>query len=79
MCQTLVYVSLALFYRQMLRPLIAMLGLFVDGALTDTLDWSYPKPESSAQLGMFVIGDASETARMSWCLASCYLISTPLG
>jgi hypothetical protein len=56
-----------------------MSGLFVDGILTDTLDWSYPKPESSAQMGTFVIGDASENAKMSWCLASCYLISTPLG
>ncbi|KAF8233255.1 beach-domain-containing protein [Tricholoma matsutake] len=52
--------------------------LFVDGVLTDTLDWSYPKPESSAQTGTFVIGDASENARMSWCLASSHLISAPL-
>ena len=56
-----------------------MSGLFIDGALTDTLDWNYPKPESFAQMGTFVIGDISEEARMSWCLASSYLISAPLG
>lgn len=79
MCRAPVYVGLASLYHRMLSLLITILGLFVDGALTDTLDWSYPKPESSAQMGMFIIGDASEKASMSWCLASCYLISTPLG
>jgi hypothetical protein len=56
-----------------------MLGLFIDGALTDTLDWNYPKPETSAQMGTFVIGDVSKEASMSWCLASSYLISAPIG
>ncbi|KAG6877946.1 hypothetical protein C0993_001804 [Termitomyces sp. T159_Od127] len=51
--------------------------LFHDGVLSDTLDWVYPKAEA-AQLGTFVIGDASQTAKMSWCIASSYLLTIPL-
>ena len=54
-------------------------GLFVDGALSDTLNWSYPKPEPTLQTGAFVIGDASKGAKMSWCIASAYLIASSLG
>ena len=55
------------------------LGLFVDGVLIDTINWTYPKAEGTPQTGTYTIGDSSESACMSWCLASCYLISTPLG
>jgi len=54
-------------------------GLFVDGALSDTRNWKYPKPESTSQTGAYVIGDVSKEAKMSWCIASAYLIASPLG
>ncbi|KAG6889353.1 hypothetical protein C0992_005581 [Termitomyces sp. T32_za158] len=38
--------------------------IFHDGVLSDTLDWAYPKAEA-AQLGTFVIGDTSQTAKMN--------------
>ncbi|KAF9466003.1 hypothetical protein BDZ94DRAFT_1252774 [Collybia nuda] len=53
--------------------------LFVDGVLSDALNWIYPKGDTTAQSGTFIIGDISSTARMSWCLASAYFISFPLG
>ncbi|KAF5370942.1 hypothetical protein D9615_009793 [Tricholomella constricta] len=51
---------------------------FVDGVLSDTLHWTYPKAEP-AQSGSYIIGDASSTAQMSWCIASAYLLTHPLG
>jgi hypothetical protein len=72
-------VSEANFVQTPLSLPLNVLGLFVDGILTDTLNWNYPGPESSAQLGTYEIGDTSEKARMSWCLASSYLLSAPLG
>ncbi|KAG6816009.1 hypothetical protein H0H87_009501 [Tephrocybe sp. NHM501043] len=51
---------------------------FVDGVLSDTLDWAYPKAEA-AQSGEYIIGDASNAANMSWCIASAYFLTTPLG
>ncbi|GLB40924.1 putative WD40 repeats [Lyophyllum shimeji] len=52
--------------------------LFVDGVLSDTLNWAYPKPETP-QPGAYIIGDASTSAQMSWCIASAYLLTIPLG
>jgi hypothetical protein len=69
----------ALLSHLLIRTLMMTSGLFVDGALCDMLSWPYPKPESSLQEGTYTIGDASEGARMSWCLASAYLLATPLG
>ena len=63
----------------LIRTLMIMSGLFVDGALCDMLSWPYPKPESSLQKGTYAIRDASEAADMNWCLASTYLLATPLG
>ena len=69
----------ALLPHVLILTLIIMSGLFVDGALCDMLSWPYPKPESSLQTGTYTIGDTSEAADMSWCLASAYLLATPLG
>ena len=63
----------------LILTLIIMPGLFVDGALCDMLSWPYHKPESSLQNGTYTIGDTSEAADMSWCLASAYLLAAPLG
>jgi hypothetical protein len=51
----------------------------VDGVLIDMMSWAYPRPESTAQTGLYVIGDDSEEASMSWCMASATLLSKPLG
>ena len=40
---------------------------------------AYPRIEHSHKDGTYTIGDASETASMSWALASAYLIVSPLG
>ncbi|KAG5653218.1 hypothetical protein H0H81_001695 [Sphagnurus paluster] len=51
---------------------------FVDGVLSDTVNWIYPKAEA-AQIVTHTIGDSSTAAKMSWCIASSYLLATPLG
>lgn len=55
------------------------LGLFIDGVLNDTANWQYPKAESGPQRAAYTVGDTAPTAKMSWCLASSYLLSIPLG
>jgi hypothetical protein len=62
-----------------LAYLIAAIGFFVDGVLIDLMSWTYPRPESSPQAGTYAIGDDSEGANMSWCMASAILLSKPLG
>ncbi|KAL0063705.1 Beige protein-like 1 [Marasmius tenuissimus] len=54
--------------------------LFLDGVLIDTLNWHYPKPDSfSHEHGRYIIGDdRNDSAAMNWCMASAYLLSTPL-
>ncbi|KAJ8072576.1 beige protein-like 1 [Marasmius tenuissimus] len=54
--------------------------LFLDGVLIDTLNWHYPKPDSfSHEHGRYTIGDdRKDSAAMNWCMASAYLLSTPL-
>jgi hypothetical protein len=54
-------------------------GIFVDGVLADMLGWAYPRPERSAQGASFIIGDSSAHTSLSWCIASVYLLSIPLG
>ena len=51
----------------------------MDGVLIDLMSWAYPRPESSPQIGTYAIGDDSEEASMSWCMASAILLSKPLG
>ncbi|KAG6916308.1 hypothetical protein DXG01_007465 [Tephrocybe rancida] len=41
------------------------LRFFLDGVLSDTLDWAYLRSDA-AQFGTYTIGDASSTAKMSW-------------
>ncbi|KAJ7201121.1 beach-domain-containing protein [Mycena pura] len=53
--------------------------LYIDGVLVDTLNWSYPKPESQPQAVRYVIGEDGKKTRMSWCFASAHLIASPLG
>ncbi|KAI0067044.1 beach-domain-containing protein [Artomyces pyxidatus] len=55
------------------------LRFFVDGVLIDLVNWSYPKPDYIAQTGAYILGDDSDDAQMSWCVASATLISKPLG
>jgi hypothetical protein len=59
--------------------LIVALGFFVDGVLVDLMSWAYPRLGMPAQTGTYVIGDDSEEASMSWCMASATLLSIPLG
>ena len=56
-----------------------MSGLFMDGVLADAMNFSYPKAEGFHRDGVYTIGDATESATMSWALASSYFLSTPLG
>jgi hypothetical protein len=56
-----------------------MSGFFIDGVLIDLVNWAYPRPETTAETGTFMIGDDSEQASMSWCVASSTLLSKPLG
>ncbi|KIK26284.1 hypothetical protein PISMIDRAFT_271223 [Pisolithus microcarpus 441] len=51
--------------------------IFIDGHLTDSLDWPYPAPEVTGG-GRLILGDEAPRRALSWCLASCYLLSTPL-
>ncbi|GBE84628.1 hypothetical protein SCP_0606070 [Sparassis crispa] len=60
------------------RAANATIRLFVDGVLTDSLNWMYPRTDATATLGTYLIGDSAKTASMSWCIASAYLLSIPL-
>ncbi|TFK55260.1 beach-domain-containing protein [Heliocybe sulcata] len=52
--------------------------VFVDGLLTDTANWAYPKSESITAVGTYVLGDDSESANGTLCITSSYLLSHPL-
>ncbi|KAH8103359.1 beach-domain-containing protein [Cristinia sonorae] len=52
--------------------------LFLDGVLSNSVHWQYPKSESSPKPGSFTIGDIDESANMKWCIASAYFLSMPL-
>jgi len=54
------------------------LGLFVDGILSDTLRWIYPKLDEASP-ATFKVGDDVAAVDSSWCLASAYLLSVALG
>ena len=51
----------------------------MDNVLINNIDWTYPKAEGTPQTGTYFIGDPSDPTCVSWCLASHYLIYTPLG
>ncbi|KZT02850.1 beach-domain-containing protein [Laetiporus sulphureus 93-53] len=53
------------------------LRVFIDGILTDALNWHYPKPDSSTN-GKYIIGDDIETTSLGWCVASAYFIASPI-
>ncbi|KAF7792655.1 hypothetical protein EIP86_003752 [Pleurotus ostreatoroseus] len=53
--------------------------LYFDGVLCDVLQLSYPKTDGMPRSGLYVIGDPSETAQMSWCIASAHFLSIPVG
>ncbi|KAL4077210.1 hypothetical protein V8B97DRAFT_1866535 [Scleroderma yunnanense] len=52
--------------------------IFIDGALTEPFDWTYPKAPDTPARGQFTVGDATSGKTLSWCIASSYLISAPL-
>lgn len=59
-------------------------GLFIDGALTDTVNWPYPRMDNSSKFGghQYTVGELSAdegALQMSWSVASAYLVSTALG
>jgi hypothetical protein len=62
-----------------LTYLIVLPGFFIDGVLIDLVNWAYPRPETTAKIGTYTIGDDLEEASMSWCVASATLLSKPLG
>ncbi|KAG7440786.1 beach-domain-containing protein [Guyanagaster necrorhizus] len=53
--------------------------LFIDGVLVETLMWAYPRSDLSAQSVEYVVGSSDSEAQMSWCIATAYLITRPLG
>ena len=52
-------------------------GLFVDGNMTDSVQWPYPRGDSTIDTP-YVIGDSTHGACLNWCIASSYLLSIPL-
>jgi hypothetical protein len=52
-------------------------GMFVDGTVTDAMQWVYPKPEPVPQTGTWVLGDSAGSP-LSWSLASAHLLGVPL-
>ncbi|KAJ3818015.1 beach-domain-containing protein [Lentinula raphanica] len=55
-------------------------GLFVDGALSDTIDWPYPAnlDVKGSALSPSLVEYDTNTDTMSWCIASSYLVALPL-
>ncbi|EJC99617.1 beach-domain-containing protein [Fomitiporia mediterranea MF3/22] len=54
--------------------------VFVDGVLSDSRQWAYPRTESTTQTIRYIVGsnDSTLSPRMSWSIASSYLLSLPL-
>ncbi len=67
----------SLLYPPSLQWLYYSLGLFIDGTLSDSVNWQYPKQEG-AKAGVMVVGDNDPSASMSWCTTSSYLVASPL-
>ncbi|KAG9311479.1 hypothetical protein JVU11DRAFT_8594 [Chiua virens] len=53
----------------------AAIRIFLDGVLTDTLDWPYPSSHGNCAV---TLGDKQSDGASSWCVVSAYLLSTPL-
>ncbi|KZT37329.1 beach-domain-containing protein [Sistotremastrum suecicum HHB10207 ss-3] len=53
-------------------------GLFVDGILTDSFNWSYPRLDANNTPVIYFLGDKTPNSDCEWSLASAYLLSTPL-
>ncbi|KIJ62307.1 hypothetical protein HYDPIDRAFT_30564 [Hydnomerulius pinastri MD-312] len=51
--------------------------IFIDGVISESLDWAYPKIHDT-YAGEFTLGDKTPNRTSSWCIASAYLLSTPL-
>ena len=47
--------------------------------MNDTLTWPYPKPVFYASSTEYVLGSEDAEAQMSWCIATAYFISLPIG
>ncbi|EPQ51421.1 beach-domain-containing protein [Gloeophyllum trabeum ATCC 11539] len=53
--------------------------IYIDGVLTETLNWQYPKSLYTAGVGTYLLGDDVESTRARWCITSTFLLSSPLG
>ncbi|KAF9014685.1 beach-domain-containing protein [Hymenopellis radicata] len=53
--------------------------LFMDGVMNDSLTWAYPKSLFSATSTEYVLGSEDADAQMSWCIATAYFVSLPIG
>ncbi|KAG2357108.1 hypothetical protein BDR07DRAFT_1421270 [Suillus spraguei] len=51
--------------------------LFLDGVLSDSLQWPYPKFDETSPV-TFKVGDDVAIVESSWCVASAYLLSVAL-
>ncbi|KAG2135261.1 hypothetical protein DEU56DRAFT_888131 [Suillus clintonianus] len=51
--------------------------LFIDGVLSDSFQWSYPKFDEASP-ATFMVGDDVAAVESSWCVASAYLLSIAL-
>ncbi|KAH9919489.1 beach-domain-containing protein [Epithele typhae] len=51
--------------------------LFVDGTMTDSVQWVYPRGDTTVDRP-YTIGDSTDGASLNWCMASAYLICVPL-
>lgn len=52
-------------------------SLFLDGVLSDSLQWAYLKFDGASPAN-FMVGDDVATGESSWCVASAYLLSVAL-
>ncbi|KAN0082499.1 hypothetical protein V8E55_008294 [Tylopilus felleus] len=59
------------------RPSQAAVRVFIDGVLSETLDWTHPRIYENL-VGEFSLGDKRPDRASSWCIVSTYLLSTPL-
>ncbi|KAG8221472.1 hypothetical protein J3R82DRAFT_1685 [Butyriboletus roseoflavus] len=59
------------------RASLAAVRVFVDGVLRETFDWIYPSIHEN-YVGEFILGDKRPDRGSSWCIASAYVLSTPL-
>ncbi|KAG0697567.1 hypothetical protein DFH29DRAFT_1003625 [Suillus ampliporus] len=51
--------------------------VFIDGILSDSMQWAYPKLDEASP-ATFMVGDDVAAVDSSWCVASAYLLSVAL-